>query len=101
MRAVRSKRGVFDAACGVKFVQNSVGNPRFAIVVGTKVSKNAVDRNRVRRQYREICKEAMAKFPACDIALLVSKPALALSFQEKRDRLVKVFMKAKLLESGV
>ncbi len=99
MRAVRSKRGVFDAVCGVKFVANTVGNPRFVIVVSTKVSKRAVDRNKVRRQYREICKEVIPQLPACDIALLVSKPVLTLSFQEMRDRLLKTFAKAKLLSS--
>lgn len=97
MRAVRSKRGVFDRACGVKFVLTEIGNPRFVIVVSTKVSKRAVVRNKVRRQYREICKMFIPRLPSADIALLVSKPALELSFQDMRDQLEKNFIKAKLL----
>ncbi|NBS68438.1 ribonuclease P protein component [bacterium] len=97
LRAIRSKRGAFDVVCGVKLAENTVGHPRFVIVVSTKVSKRAVDRNRVRRQYREICKEFIPLLPSCDIALLVSKPALELTFQAKRERLKHVFQKAKIL----
>ncbi len=98
-RVLRSRQGVFDAVCGVKYVQNSVGCPRFVIVVSTKVSKNAVERNRARRQYREICKELLPHMPTCDIALLVSRPALALDFHEKKEGLRRVFLRAKLLPS--
>lgn len=97
MRAIRSKRGVFDRSCGVKFVSTEVGNPRFVIVVSTKVSKSSVERNKVRRQYREICKKFIPHLPSADIALLVSRPALELSFQDMRDQLEKTFVKAKLL----
>lgn len=97
LRAIRSKRGAFDVACGVKFSENTVGVPRFVIVVSTKVDKRAVVRNRVRREYREICKELLSHLPACDIALMVSKPAIALSRNEKRLRLEVVLRKAKLL----
>lgn len=97
MRAIRSKRGVFDKACGVKFVSTEIGNPRFVIVVSTRVSKSSVERNKVRRQYREICKKFIPDLPSADIALLVSKPALELSFQDMRDQLQKTFVKAKLL----
>lgn len=97
MRTIRSKRGIFDRTCGVKFVSTEIGNPRFVIVVSTKVSKSSVERNRVRRQYREICKKFIPSLPSADIALLVSKPALELSFQDMHDQLEKVFVKAKLL----
>jgi ribonuclease P protein component len=97
MRAIRSKRGVFDRVCGVKFVSTEIGHPRFVIVVSTKVSKNSVERNKVRRQYREICKKFIPDLPSADIGLLVSKPVLELSFQDMRDQLRKTFVKAKLL----
>lgn len=97
LRAIRSKRGAFDVACGVKFAENNVGVPRFVVVVSTKVDKRAVVRNRLRRQYREICKKFLSRLPACDIALMVSKPALELSFAQMQERLEKVFAKARLL----
>lgn len=97
LRAIRSRRGVFDAACGIKFVENAVGVPRFVIVVSTKVDKRAVVRNRVRRQYREICKNLLSRLPAADIALMVARPAIGLSRAEMQERLEGVFVKAKLL----
>ena len=97
LRVIRSKRGAFDAACGVKFVENDLDAVRFVIVVSTKVDKRSVVRNKVRRQYREICKKFLSRLPACDIALMVSKPALELSFVEMQERLEQVLTKAKLL----
>lgn len=98
LRTVKSKRGVFDAACGVKFVKNDLTMSRFAIVVGAKVHKSAVQRNRVRRQYREILRLHRAAIaPGYDIALLTAKPALALDYREKEARLLHVLRKAQLL----
>ncbi len=99
LRVVKSKRSVFDATCGVKFAPNQEGHPRFAIVIGTKIAKRAVVRNRVRRQYREICKKMLADLGAYDIVLLVSKPALTLPFSDKETQLKKVFAKARLYVS--
>lgn len=38
--------------------------PRFAVVVGTKVSKKAVVRNLLKRRIRAILREKMSRFPA-------------------------------------
>jgi ribonuclease P protein component len=80
-----------------KDVMRTIRSKRFVIVVSTKVSKSSVERNRVRRQYREICKTLIPQLPSVDIALLVSKPALDLSFEDMKDQLLKTFVKAKLL----
>ena len=51
IKAVLKKgTSVFDAVCGVKFAPNGGEPSRYAVVVGTKVHKSAVKRNRVRRQ---------------------------------------------------
>jgi ribonuclease P protein component len=97
-RALKSKKSVFDAAAGVKYVANNKADSRITVVVGTKVSKNATDRNRVKRQYREIIRLLLPSLkPGYDMILLVSKPALALDYEQKRDRLTKVFKKSGLL----
>ena len=90
-------KSVYDPACGVKFAKNTLGTSRFAIVVGTKVHKGAVRRNKIRRQYREIIKKYLDLLkPGYDVVLLTSKPALELEFSEKEERLVKVLRKAGL-----
>ncbi len=99
-RVLKSKRGVFDPICGVKFFPNGLPESRFAVVVGGKVSKSAVERNHVRRQYREVLRLHLREIvPGYDILLLVSKPALTLEYVEKEVRLLKVLSKAKLLGS--
>lgn len=91
-------RSVFDAICGIKFVKNRHDYSRFAVVVGTKVSKSAVVRNRVRRQYRAILRENLAKMlPGFDVILLTSNKSIAPTSQEKQEKLLAVLKKARLL----
>jgi len=97
-RVLKSKLGAFDSACGVKMVKNGLAVSRFAVVVGTKVSKNAVDRNRVRRQYREILQSVIKELkPGYDVLLLTAKPSLALDYQEKEKKMRSTLFRAKLL----
>lgn len=97
-RVLKSKTGVFDAACGIKFVRTDRAVSRFAIVVGGKVSKNATERNRVRRHYREALRPLLSRVqPGFDVVLLTSKAALDLDFLQKQEKLTRVLQKAKLL----
>jgi ribonuclease P protein component len=93
-----SGKSVFDSICGIKFAKNKHHYSRFAVVVGTKVSKSAVVRNRVRRQYRAILRENLDKIqPGFDVILLTSKAAVGPTAQEKREKLLLVLKKARLL----
>lgn len=97
-RALKSKKSVFDAVAGLKYVANGRPDNRITVVVGTKVSKLAVDRNRVKRQYREIIRLMLPNLKTgYDMVILVSKPALDLSYEQKRERITKVFKKSGLL----
>ena len=98
--ALKSKKRVFDAAAGLKYIANNLPDNRITVVVGTKVSKKAVDRNRVKRQYREIIRLLLPELKTgYDMVLLISKPALELEYEQKRQRLTQVFKKAGLLSS--
>jgi len=95
---VKKGKSVFDPVCGVKFLPNGSEHSRFVVVVGTKVHKSAVRRNRVKRQYREIIKAHLEKIkPGVDVVFLCSKQALELDYHEKEERLLRVLKKAKLL----
>ncbi|MEK7183023.1 MAG: ribonuclease P protein component [Patescibacteria group bacterium] len=99
-RALKSKKSVFDAAAGLKYVANEKPDSRVTVVVGIKVSKNATDRNRVKRQYREIVRLLLPSLKTgYDMVILVSKPALTLDYEQKRERLTKVFKKSGLLNA--
>lgn len=96
---LKGKKGVFDAVCGIKYTKTKLDVSRITVVVGTKVSKNAVDRNWVKRQYREITKAMLPRIQTgYDIVLIVGKGALTLDFAEKAQRLEGIFKKSGLLK---
>jgi len=91
-------KGVFDPICGVKMRPNGLGVTRFAVVVGTKVSKSAVVRNKLRRQVREIVRLKLADvLPGFDVALLVRPEAKSKKFSEIETHVLDSLTKAKLL----
>lgn len=95
---LKKGKSTFDSVCGVKVRPNGGDDSRFAVVVGTKVHKSAVKRNRVKRQYREIIRTNLEAIkPGMDVVLLTSKGALDLDYDEKKERLMGVLKKAKLL----
>lgn len=97
-RVLSAKTGVFDQVSGVKFVANNQKVSRFSVVVPNKVTKVAVKRNTLRRQYREILRLHLSEIrPGLDVLVLLSKPALDLTYEEKQDRMMHVLRKAKLL----
>ncbi len=55
--------GFYTKNLGFRVLQNNLSVSRFGIVVGTKISKLATVRNRLKRQIREIIKEKMGKIP--------------------------------------
>jgi ribonuclease P protein component len=96
---LKGKKGVFDAVCGVKYSKNKLDVSRITVIVGTKVSKKAVDRNWVKRQYREISKKLLPRIQAgYDIALLAGKGALDLDYAAKEERLEGTLRKSGLLK---
>lgn len=91
-------KGVFDVWCGLKVRKNNLPVSRFAVVVGTKVSKSAVVRNRVRRQIREIVRLRLAEIkPGFDVMLLVRKEALDKAYGEIEVHVVSALKKAGVL----
>ena len=73
-------KSVFGLLIGMKIVKNQTGAIRFAVVIGTKISKRAVVRNRLRRQIRGILFKHLTEFkPGYDVVLLPKKEAIGKS----------------------
>jgi len=69
-------KGVFDVVCGMKYRRNDLPVSRFAVVVGSKVSKSAVKRNVIRRKIRETVRELLPRLaPGYDVVFLVRPDA--------------------------
>ncbi len=64
-------------------------NSRFGIAVGTKVG-NAVTRNKIKRQLREIVKEINNDR---DYIIIVRKECLNLNYQQKQENLISLLNK--------
>ncbi len=99
IRTLFSKgKGAFDPTCGVKFRANGLDVSRFAVVVGSAVSKEAVMRNRVRRRLREIVRARLPRIkPGFDVALMARPPAARASFAALEAAVERSLRKAGLL----
>lgn len=91
-------KGVFDVYVGLKFRKNGLDVSRFAIVIGTKTSKSAVVRNRLRRQVRELIRMRLPEIqPGFDAMLIIRKEAVGRTFEEIGQHVVAGLRKAKML----
>lgn len=91
-------KGVFDVVVGAKVRKNDRKVSRFAVVVGVKVSKSAVVRNRIRRQIRAMIHNHLEDLaPGFDVMILVRPEAVNKKREEIESHLVNTLKKAKLL----
>ncbi|MEK7615449.1 MAG: ribonuclease P protein component [Patescibacteria group bacterium] len=92
-------KSVFGLLVGMKMAKNEVGVTRFAVVVGTKISKRAVVRNRLRRQLRGILLKHLTEFkPGFDVILMPKKEAIGKTSKVlEQDLLTTITRKTRLL----
>lgn len=82
-------KSVFDPLCGFKFLKNNQITSRFAVVVGTKVSKSAVIRNRLRRQIREVLRLNLGAIKTgFDFVFIVRPEAKGAKYQDLEKRII-------------
>lgn len=53
-KVFKEGKSKFDKTLGIKVLSNELGYNRFGILVGLKVSKTAVGRNKIKRRLREV-----------------------------------------------
>ncbi|MFA6255253.1 MAG: ribonuclease P protein component [Patescibacteria group bacterium] len=95
----RLGRPFFSPGFRVKFLANNLKSSRFAIVISTKVSKKATQRNRTRRQLQEIIRLNQTKVkPGYDIVISVQPQVLGKSYQELEAKIFAALNKSKLLQ---
>lgn len=82
-------RSFYTEILGFKILENGRAVSRFGIVVGTKISKLATVRNRIKRQIREIIQEKIKKTaPGYDIVISVLPAALGKNYDELKKNIV-------------
>ena len=91
-------RGFFSPYFLAKFLKTSAdATPRFTVVVSTKVSKKAVDRNRQKRIVREILRLNLSKFRPGDYIISLKPASKKLSAGQLREELLKLLKTTKLI----
>lgn len=99
-RVWKRGRSFFLPVLQIKSLPNTLGIIRCAVVVGTKVSKRAVVRNKIRRRIREVMRLIMPKLTgSVDMIISTKKGAEKLTYAEIEKQLHETLTKMHLLVS--
>jgi len=76
-------RGLKEDFLSLKFTRNGLGETRFGFVVGQKVSRKAVVRNKVKRRLRELARAKLEDVKkGFDVVVVAGKGADSASLEE-------------------
>jgi len=82
-RAFKTGQSFYGKIVGIKKTVNKSDKNRFGILINTKVSKKAVERNKIRRNIREIIKNKLSTLtPGNDFVFIVFPLILDKSSQD-------------------
>lgn len=95
-RTFAQGRSFFNPFYRVKFL-HSQDNLRLTVVVSSKVSKKAVERNSLKRKIREFLKQQQIEMRSGDYVIELKPKVVKLSKQEQREELYKLLKSAKLV----
>ncbi|OGL62225.1 ribonuclease P protein component [Candidatus Uhrbacteria bacterium RIFCSPHIGHO2_02_FULL_47_44] len=91
-------RSVFDVTLGIRFAPNNLPVTRFTVVVGTKISKRAVVRNKIKRRIRGIVEKRLLEIkPGFDVLFLVKKETIDQTHKQLVEQIERMFKRAKLV----
>ena len=82
----------------IKILKNDLTYSRFGFIVGLKISKKAVERNRIKRRLEEIVRLKLKQIrPGFDIVVLVNQEITKKNYQAIEKTLISLFRKANLI----
>jgi len=84
----------------IRYRANEVGFARLGLAVSRRVSKRAVDRNRIKRNVRESFRHARARLPAFDLLLIARQQAATAGGAVLRADLDAAWSRLKPLKQG-
>ncbi len=92
-------KGKYTKNLGFKYLRNNLGFNRFAVVVGVKINKKAVIRNKIKRQIREVLKKQNYKKNIYYDIIILTLPSINLkTFTEIEKDIIYLFQNQRLLE---
>lgn len=82
----------------LKVLANNLKISRFAFVIGLKISKKAVERNKIRRQLEEITRYKFDKIKTgFDVVIMPNSEIIDKSYKRIGKILISLFQKSKIL----
>ena len=96
-RIFRLGRASYNKILGVRALENSLKKNRFGVIVSGKVSKKAVERNRLKRQIKAILKEENNRLKTGIDCVVVALPPI----KEVNYNLIKRSIFAQLKKIGL
>ncbi len=81
-RVFKEGMSSYDKLLGIKTINNKTGDVRLGVIVSGKISKKAVDRNRIRRRLKEIFRLTLDKIKPNDYVVIVLPEIRDKKFQE-------------------
>ena len=98
-RLAKSRKSAYEKLVGVKVRENNLSHSRYGIVVGLKVSKKAVERNKIKRQLREIIRSHLSELKTgYDVMIMALKPSVGADFKDIETQTVKALKKVKMMD---
>ena len=92
-------RSFFSPFFKLRYLANHLSLSRFAVVVSTKISKKATQRNRLKRQVREIIRLNQNRVKSgYDVVISASGRALGKDYQELERAVLAILAKANLIK---
>ena len=86
----------FDEIIGIKSIDNDLKINRFVIIIGTKVSKKAVVRNKIKRRIKSILSSEKNKIKIKQDCVIIVLPEIIKSdYKEIERSIIKHFTKLK------
>ncbi len=97
-RVFKQGGSAYAPSLGLKITTNNLEKPRFAVLVSKKVSKKAVDRNKIKRQIRNILREDyLQKIRGYDVVIVCLPSIASKTFVEIQAELRVAFRKLRLI----
>ncbi len=100
-RVLKLGRRFSSPECSLYMLANTLGHPRMTVVVSAGVSKLAVDRNRLKRQMRDVLRQGIEQKRIAfnfDIIAVLRAPALKIADVGRRAFFQGLLEKARLLK---
>jgi len=83
----------FNKLLGIKAVDNKFSFSRFGIIVSTKISKKAVERNKIKRRIRDVIQKDLENIEIGKDVVIITLPEIKNKEYEEIDRAIKSGLK--------